>query len=65
MGIQLSDVRIKNFRSIEYVEVKLTDINILIGQNNCGKSNFLRAINVALNNTYFASEQDIFVSDGE
>lgn len=65
MGIQLSDVRIKNFRSIEYVEVKLTDINILIGQNNCGKSNFLRAINVALNNTYFVSEQDIFVSNRE
>lgn len=60
-----SEVRIKNFRSIEYVEVNLADINILIGQNNCGKSNFLRAINVALSNTYPVSEQDIFVSDGE
>lgn len=65
MGIQLSEVRIKNFRSIEYVDVNLADINILIGQNNCGKSNFLRAINVALSNTYFVSEQDIFVSDSE
>ncbi|MDR3238129.1 MAG: ATP-binding protein, partial [Spirochaetia bacterium] len=48
MGIFLAEIRIRNYRSLEYVEVELGMTNILIGQNNSGKSNFLRAINIAL-----------------
>lgn len=65
MGIRLSKVRIKDFRSIEYAEIDLNDVNILIGQNNNGKSNFLRAINIALNINTPVSEEDIYVSNGE
>lgn len=61
----MTAIRIKNFRSIEYTEINLRDTNIVIGQNNCGKSNLLRAISVALNTTYSVSSEDIFVANGE
>lgn len=48
MGILVSKVRIENFRSIEILELSLSTTNVLIGANNCGKSNFLKAINIAL-----------------
>lgn len=48
MDIILKCVRISNYRSIENIEVDLGAINILIGQNNAGKSNFLRALDIAL-----------------
>lgn len=48
MGISLTKVRIENFRSIESLELSLSMTNVLIGANNCGKSNFLKAVNVAL-----------------
>lgn len=65
MGIILQKIRIKNFRSIEYIDLELGMTNLLIGQNNTGKSNFLRAINVALGSMTDVSEADIFVDDGE
>lgn len=65
MGILLTNVRVQNYRSIEYIDTPLTEMNILIGQNNCGKSNFLRAIHTAFSTTGFVSSQDIFVAEGE
>lgn len=65
MGIQLSKVRINNFRSIESIEIDLGSNSILIGQNNCGKSNFLKAVSTALNSTYAVSDQDVYVASGE
>ena len=65
MGIRLSKIRIQNFRSIEGAETELNDTNILIGQNNSGKSNFLRAVNIALNVNPSVSDQDIYISNGE
>lgn len=43
--MKISKVVIENFRSIEYIEVNTTDFNIVIGQNNTGKTNFFEAIN--------------------
>lgn len=65
MSIMVKHVRIKNFRSLSYVDVQLGICNVLIGQNNSGKSNFLKAIDIALNGNRNISEQDIFVKDGE
>lgn len=65
MKIQLAKVRVKNFRSLESLEMNLKNNNIIIGQNNCGKSNFLRAINIALNTNYTVSDQDIYIANGE
>jgi putative ATP-dependent endonuclease of OLD family len=65
MGIMLTNIRIKNFRSLESIDLALDKTNILIGPNNSGKSNFLKAIDLALAGFRDVSEDDIFVADGE
>jgi len=65
MGIMLSKVRISNFRSIESISLDLGMINLLIGQNNTGKTNFLRAINIAIAGATDLSENDIYIAQGE
>ena len=65
MGIMITKIRVKNFRSLEDIEVDLGKTNILIGQNNCGKTNFLKAIDLALNSYKDVSKEDIFVKDNE
>ena len=35
---------IDNFKSIKHADVKLQKINLLIGPNNSGKSNFLKSV---------------------
>jgi len=42
--MKISNVIIENFRSIERAALSFTDFNILIGQNNTGKTNFFEAI---------------------
>lgn len=65
MGILITKVRIENYRSIENMEVSLSETNVIIGANNSGKSNFLRAINVALGQTRVVSSDDIHINNGE
>lgn len=65
MGLMLTNIRIENFRSLEYVDVKLGKTNVLIGQNNSGKSNFLKAIDISLGSYREISDKDIYVSEGE
>ena len=65
MGISISKVRIENFRSIENMELSLSMTNVLIGANNCGKSNFLKAINIALGQNRVVSSDDIYVGQNE
>lgn len=65
MGIIITNIRINNFKSIENINVDLGITNILIGQNNAGKSNFLKAIDIAINGSRFLSEDDIFICEGE
>lgn len=42
--MKIVSVKIENFRSIENAHLTLSDFNILIGQNNTGKTNFFEAI---------------------
>ena len=65
MSIIISKIRIHNFRSLENVEVDLSNTNILIGANNSGKTNFLRAINIALGQIRTCSIEDIYVHKDE
>ncbi|HHY76910.1 MAG TPA: AAA family ATPase [Clostridiales bacterium] len=45
----LHRVIIKNFRSIEYVDITFAKgKNIIVGKNNCGKSNIIKAIDLVL-----------------
>lgn len=46
--MKIRRVRIENYRSIREADFKLPDLCALIGGNNCGKSNLLRAINLVL-----------------
>jgi putative ATP-dependent endonuclease of OLD family len=47
--VRLSRVVIKNFRSLQTVDVALTDATtVVIGENNTGKSCFLHAIRLCL-----------------
>ena len=65
MSILLTKVNILNYRSIESLSLDLGVSNLLIGQNNSGKTNFLRAINIALSGSADVSGDDIYVAQGE
>jgi predicted ATPase len=40
---RLTQIRIKGFKSIKQADIKLKDLNVLIGANGVGKSNFINA----------------------
>ena len=42
-------VTIKNFRSIMELTLDATDLTVIVGDNDCGKSNVLRALNLFFN----------------
>jgi putative ATP-dependent endonuclease of OLD family len=47
-GILLSRVRLQNFRGIKDITVELDRETVLIGENNTGKTTFLHALNICL-----------------
>lgn len=65
MKLRISEIRIKNFRSIKELTVKLNELNLLIGQNNGGKSNFLSALDFGIRSYKEANINDIYWSKGE
>ncbi|MGH6859639.1 MAG: ATP-dependent nuclease [Phyllobacterium sp.] len=46
----LQKIRIRNFRSITDLSLDAENLNILVGRNDTGKSNILRALNLFFNN---------------
>lgn len=42
--MRITKITIQNFRSIEYAEVVPSEFNVLVGQNNHGKTNFFEAL---------------------
>lgn len=66
----LSKVAIRNYLSIRYLSLELSKgKNVIVGKNNSGKSNIIRAINLVLGekNPKYAeiSEKDFFSKEGE
>ncbi len=47
-GVQISRIRIENFRCIKFLDMPLDDEQVFIGQNNSGKTAILDAIRIAL-----------------
>ncbi len=47
-GLRVAEVRIQDFRAIRELCVPLSDLTVLVGENNVGKSTFLRALEVAI-----------------
>ncbi len=41
--MKLKDIEIERFKTIENLSVSMSDMLIMVGENNCGKSNILRA----------------------
>tara|TARA_R110002072_G_scaffold182916_2_gene339165 strand:+ start:6040 stop:7872 length:1833 start_codon:yes stop_codon:yes gene_type:complete len=50
---RIREIEIKNFRSIRRLKVDITDFSVFVGDNDAGKSNILRALNL-----FFNSETD-------
>jgi putative ATP-dependent endonuclease of OLD family len=63
MNILIDKVRIKNFRSLNDVEVNLQPMTLLVGANNSGKTTFLQALNIALGvNKKQLTKDDLFIN---
>jgi AAA ATPase domain/AAA domain, putative AbiEii toxin, Type IV TA system len=61
----IKSVQIRKFRSIKSATkgLELTDLNIFVGQNDQGKSNFLRALNLFFNNETDRNHTFRFIDD--
>ncbi|TBL80865.1 ATP-dependent nuclease [Paenibacillus thalictri] len=57
----ISRVKIKNYRNFEMVDVKLKEKQVVVGENNVGKTNFLRAIQLILDPQL--SDQDRYLEE--
>lgn len=57
----LQKVSIQNFKSLKEVTLELQKVNLLIGPNNSGKSNFLKALELWGRYISFQTEQNRFV----
>ena len=65
MAILIKDIKITNFRSLKEVSIELdNNCTVLVGKNNCGKSNIIQAIGLAFNYSTILKE-DIFISPQE
>jgi len=49
--MKISNIIIRNFRSIEYAEFDFKNFNIFVGQNNAGKTNLFEAVEWFFNGT--------------
>ncbi len=59
-------ISIENYRSIEQLDLEFSSVNALVGANNSGKSNILRALNIVLGETWPSrpfTEKDYFQHD--
>ena len=57
---QLSRIKIYNYKSIKECNLELRDINILIGSNGAGKSNFISVFTFL--NSFYLEELDLYVA---
>ncbi len=48
----ISNLSIQNFRSIQNLQIEFQPINALVGSNNAGKSNIMKALNLVLGSSY-------------
>ena len=63
MAIRLQSLRIKGFRGFRNIEIDFENTTVLVGTNNSGKTTILKALQIALTNTHFISNDDFFYCD--
>jgi putative ATP-dependent endonuclease of the OLD family len=59
----ISRVQIKNFRNFLDVDVALDHKEVIVGENNVGKTNFLRTIQLILDKDYSDSDRQLTAED--
>lgn len=59
----LEQVVIRNFRSIETQQIDVKKLTVLVGANDAGKSNVLRALNLFFNNQVDLDQEFVFERD--
>lgn len=65
MSILIKIVRVHGFRGLKDIEVELEQTTILTGMNNSGKTSFLKALQLALGNRQFLSQDDFHIQGNE
>ncbi len=58
--MRIKEIRIKNFRGIEDLTLKLNDFTVLIGKNGVGKSSILHALNFFREPNYKLKSEDYY-----
>lgn len=63
MNILLNKVRIYGFRGLKNIEIDLKQTTVIVGSNNSGKTTFLRALQIALSNSFTVSSDDFYYDE--
>ena len=63
MSVRIKKIEIYNFRSIKSITLRPGDLAVLVGNNDVGKSNILRALNLFFNGKTNIGEELAFVVD--
>ena len=61
--VKITEISIKNFRSIVNMNIDVEQLNMFVGLNDVGKSNVLKALNLFFNNETDYNEKFAFESD--
>ncbi|WP_310593805.1 AAA family ATPase [Flavobacterium sp.] len=59
----IKEIRIRNFRSIVKADISLSNLSVIVGFNDVGKSNILKALNLFFNNETDYGSELIFQND--
>jgi len=65
MGILLKHLRVHGFRGLDNIEIDFETTTVLVGTNNAGKTTLLKALQLALSNSFQITDDDFFFSDEE
>lgn len=65
MGILLKEIRIYKLRGLKNISIDLEQSTVFVGVNNAGKSTILKALELALTNSYKISDDDFYYSEVE
>lgn len=63
MGILLKKLRVHGFRGLDNIEIDFEPTSVIVGTNNAGKTTILKALQLALSNSFQITDDDFFFSD--
>lgn len=59
-NMRISAVRIVNFRALRELELKLASLSVIIGENDCGKTSVMLALQTFFNGAKLTDKGDYF-----